>query len=141
MPGEMSLTSLLRDMQPVLRPAHYVFCTQQDASYGAFPETKPLATISEKEGLTLVLTKEDAERAGLAYDAAFRCITLQVHSSLEAVGLTAAVAQTLAAHGISANLLAGYHHDHLLVPQGEAEKALKLLRALSAQARPPSEPS
>ena len=60
----------------------------------------------------------------------FRCITLDVHSSLEAVGLTAACAQALAAGGISANVVAGYSHDHILVPAPRAQDALAALDAL-----------
>ena len=71
----------------------------------------------------------DAE--GLAYDAVFGWITLEVHSSLEAVGLTAAVSTTLAQAGISCNMLAGYFHDHLLVPVDRLDDALSLLRRLA----------
>ena len=71
---------------------------------------------------------------GLEPSAVFRCIRLNVHSSLQAVGLTAAISTRLARHGISANLLAGAYHDHLLVPAGDAERALCLLEELSSEA-------
>lgn len=134
MPGEIELRRLLQDLRPALRSESYVFCTLKGAIYGALNHTRPLAAITEAEGLTLIIPKEEADREGLSYEATFRCITLQVHSSLEAVGLTAAVAQTLAAHQISANMLAGYHHDHLLVPADDAEETMRLLLALSTQA-------
>lgn len=71
---------------------------------------------------------------GLEPSAVFRCIRLNVHSSLQGVGLTAAISTRLARHGISANLLAGAYHDHLLVPEGDAERALCLLEESSSEA-------
>ena len=91
-----------------------------------------LACFAEQEGLTLVLSKESADQEGLSYQGCFRCISLQVHSSLQAIGLTAAVASELASHGISANVIAAHHHDHVFVPSRDAEEALRLLEAMSA---------
>jgi hypothetical protein len=88
----------------------------------------PLATFREAEGLTLVLDKTDADLAGLSYDSLFSMITLTVHSSLDAVGLTAAVATKLAKYEISANVIAAYYHDHIFVQQDKAEQALAALQ-------------
>ncbi len=84
----------------------------------------------EAEGTTLVLPIDEAERAGLA--GSFRCswITLTVTSALEAVGLTAAFATALTQDGISCNVIAGFHHDHLFVPTGRAQAAMSALAAL-----------
>ena len=127
MAGETDLNALLGDLRPSLSPSTYVFCTIEGARYGDLAHTLPLSSITEREGLTLVMTKEHADQAELAYDGTFRCITLECHSSLEAVGLTAAVADVLSRHTISANVLAGYHHDHILVPADRADQALELL--------------
>ena len=127
MAGETDLNTLLRELNPALDPETYVFCTAPGARYGDLAETQPLATVAEAEGLTLVITPQAADQASLPYEGTFRCVTLTVHSSLEAVGLTAAVAQVLAAQGISANVIAGYHHDHILVPAARADEALRLL--------------
>ena len=127
MTGETNLDTLLKDLRPSLSSVLYVFCTVEGGRYGDLPHTEPLASIREDEGLTLVLPKDQADGAELAYEGIFRCITLTVYSSLEAVGLTAAVARVLAEHGICANVLAGYHHDHVLVPEARAEDALALL--------------
>ena len=54
-----------------------------------------------------------------------------MHSSLSAVGLTAAFATALGDAGISCNVLAAYHHDHILVPAEDAERALETLRELA----------
>jgi len=64
-----------------------------------------------------------------------RQITLTVHSSLEAVGLTAAFATELTRHGISANVVAGYYHDHIFVGAGDAERAVAALQGLSERHR------
>ena len=133
MTAETDLATLIRNLRPKMLPATYVFCSLQDANYGALAHTNPLACFAETEGLTLVMTKENADGEGLAYQGAFRCIGLQVHSSLEAVGLTAAVASELAAHSISANVIAGAFHDHLFVPSRHANQALHLLESMAAR--------
>ncbi|MBT8148211.1 MAG: ACT domain-containing protein, partial [Gammaproteobacteria bacterium] len=84
----------------------------------------------EDEGLSLVVTRFNAEQAEIAFDSTFRLLTLKVHSSLEAVGLTAAVSGALAEQGISANVVAAYHHDHILVPAHQAHDALAILQKL-----------
>lgn len=55
-----------------------------------------------------------------------------MHSALAAVGLTAVVSAALAQAGISCNVIAGYHHDHLLVPLDSVEEALTILRDVAA---------
>ena len=130
MAGEEDLDTLLALLQPSLLPGDFVFCTAANLKYGDFAELQPLASYQEEEGLTLVLAKQSADVAGLAYDAVFKCITLMVHSSLEAVGLTAAVSGKLAANGISANVIAAYHHEHVFVPKNKAQLALQLLTEL-----------
>ena len=89
------------------------------------------ASVVEPEGLSLVVCQEDADRLGLRYDFVARWIMLTVHSSLSAVGLTAAVSAALAEVGISCNVIAGRHHDHLLVPAARADDALATLARLT----------
>jgi hypothetical protein len=88
--------------------------------------------VREAEGLTLVLGLEDADRDGLEHAGALEWITLNVHSALDAVGLTAAFSTALAVAGLSANVIAGLHHDHVFVAAGQGEQALSVLRSLSA---------
>jgi len=129
MPGERDLTTLLSHLQPSLMPGVYVFCSV-DHDVAPMTDVQPLATVQEPEGLTMVLLVDDAERFGLSFHGRFRCIRLEVHSSLEAVGLTAKVATALAEHDISANMLAGAYHDHVLVPQDRAIDAIRQLQSI-----------
>ncbi|MDV3441300.1 ACT domain-containing protein [Pseudomonas otitidis] len=131
MAGETALSVLLRSLEPRLDDGDYVFCTLvSDAPTGC----TPVASIREAEGLSLILPREQADARDLPYDYVAAWITLQVHSSLAAVGLTAAVAAALAQADISCNVVAGYHHDHLFVPRERAECAVSILRALAASA-------
>jgi hypothetical protein len=132
MVGEKDLRKLMASLSPHLMDGDFVFCTIQDAKYGDFAELLPIASFCEDEGLALLVTKENADKAGLNYESIFKCITLKVHSSLEAVGLTAAVSDKLAERGISANVIAAYYHDHIFV---QAEKADAALSALSEFSR------
>jgi hypothetical protein len=91
----------------------------------------PIASIQEEKGLSLVIRREVAEDAQIPCEILLRKISLKVHSSLEAVGLTAAISQRLAEENISANVVAGHFHDHVFVPTLDAEKALLVLKSLS----------
>ena len=115
-------------MRPVRRPGAFVFVTVP-AAEPVPPEA--LASVVEEEGRTLVLERDEADRRGHAYGFVAAWITLEVHSALDAVGLTAAVSAALTDAQISCNVLAGHHHDHLLVPEDRADDALGALRALS----------
>ena len=130
MTGESDLTKLLATMRPQLNQGVYVFTTVPG---GAVPgDVAPVVTVVEPEGVTLVLTRTDADAAGLGYDYMAGWITLRVHSALEAVGLTAAVSVALAEAGISCNVVAGFHHDHLFVPHDRAAEAVAILEHLAA---------
>lgn len=132
MTGMANLQEILRSMAPVLVEGIFVFCTVT-GDYADYAQFRPLASFEELEGLSLVLRKEAAIEGDLPFQGEFRCISLTVHSSLEAVGLTAVVAGTLADAGISANVIAGFHHDHIFVPSDHASAALRALRDLSAR--------
>jgi hypothetical protein len=128
------LGELLRSMRPELLGGEFVYCTVAGAVVP--PEVQPVATVREDEGLTLVLSVEQAAAAGLS--GTFRCrqITLRVPSALDAVGLTAAFATALGNDGISCNVVAGFHHDHLFVPTADAQRAMTALKALAQAALP-----
>ena len=130
MSGTQNLNELLATMQPELIDKAFVFCTVA-GHFKQYIALEPIATFIESEGLTLVLTKDKADEAGLNYEGVFRQITLTVHSSLQAVGLTAAVSTKLTSKGISANVIAAYYHDHIFVSLEKAEQALLSLKELS----------
>jgi uncharacterized protein len=129
MPGEHNLEILLGAMAPALDPSEYVFCTA-DRILG-----EPLCAFREDEGWTLVLRREEAERLRVPHTFPCRRITLRIHSSLDAVGLLAAVAAELAAAGISVNVVSGYYHDHLFVPSSRAADALETLLRIARRNR------
>lgn len=130
MAGVRDLGELLHALQPSLTDEAYVFCSV-DGDVKAYIDLHPVAYFRETEGLTLLLEKEVALQARLVFEGVYRQITLKVHSSLDAVGLTAAVAGRLASEGISANVIAAYYHDHIFVPAEKAEQALASLQSLS----------
>ena len=127
MSGITDLNTLLQSMQPQLLETEWVFYSVK-GRLGDYLALNPIATFMEPEGLTLVLEKLEAIKAGLVFEQTFCQITLSVHSSLEAVGLTAAVAAKLTAKGISANVIAAYYHDHIFVPSAKASAALVALQ-------------
>jgi len=133
MTGEKDLQKLLASMSPELLEGEVVFCTFPGAQYGDHSALAPIAAIREAEGLTLVIPKSKADENKLRYESVFRQITLTVHSSLDAVGLTAAFAGKLTEHGISANVIAGFFHDHIFVQREHAERALDALKQLARQ--------
>jgi uncharacterized protein len=122
-PGERDLAALLATMEPLVRPGEFVYAVGEVDGAEAL--------VREQEGVSVVLERGRADELGLAYDFVAAWITLSVHSALEAVGLTAAVAAALTEAGISCNVIAGYHHDHLLVPADRADEAVAVLRGLS----------
>jgi uncharacterized protein len=119
--GETDLKVLLATMEPELFPEPYGFAVWE----GALP-FQPFATVAEAEGLTVV-----APLAALGGVDPWARISLTVHSDLAAVGLTAAFAGALGREGISCNVIAGVHHDHLFVQWGRREDAMAALRALA----------
>ena len=117
----------LKDLNPVLLEDEYVFCTFLSSIYGDHSKLNPIASFNEKEGLTLVVKKEIAKFNNLEFKGTFKCISLNLISSLTSVGLTALISKALADNEISANIYAGYYHDHIFVPLEKANDAFKLL--------------
>ena len=114
------------DLKPALCPEPYVFVTVPAPP----ADIEPFAVVREDEGLTLVLTQDQADRAGLGYDYRAARITLSIGSSLSAIGLTAEVSRMLAYAGISCNVIAGFRHDHLFVDVDRGAEAAAILRCL-----------
>jgi hypothetical protein len=118
---------MLAGMAPVLDARRWAFVVVEGA-----PPEEVFAIIREDEGMTAILPDPAGD---------FARITLTVHSALDGVGLTAAVAGALAERGIACNVVAGFHHDHLFVPWARAGEAVRALAALSTGAAAGEGPS
>jgi hypothetical protein len=129
MPGETNLTALLKNMTPVLNEGDYVYCAI--TSIQSIDTAHILGLFKEAEGCTIILEKEMADQLQLEYSYIAAWITLTIHSSLAATGLTAAFATALAQEGISCNVVAAYYHDHIFVAKEDAERAMAVLKRLS----------
>lgn len=127
------LNQLLASMEPVLKEEVFVFATLTASSQLPFDLIE--ASIKEEEGLSVLVTEKIAHTYGL--EAQFRSawITLNVHSDLAAVGLTAAFASALGEVGLSCNVVAGNYHDHILVPYDKADLAMRTLKGLQERAQ------
>jgi len=129
MSGEKDLQQLLKSMKPEHNSGDYVFCKVEDASQINLNEIVML--FKEKEAITLILEEETAVKLNLDYAVVMSWITLTVHSSLEAVGLTAAFSKALSENDISCNVVAAFYHDHIFVSKKDTAKAMEILNSFS----------
>lgn len=127
MAGLTNLHEILGALRPSVRQGSFVYVTLPTP-----PEVEAYARIVEDEGITLVVDQSTADEHGWEYEGVFAWITLQVHTSLTSVGITAAVSTALARVSISCNVLAGYYHDHLLVPAESVDEAIDVLGGLES---------
>ncbi|WP_299435125.1 ACT domain-containing protein [uncultured Aquimarina sp.] len=129
MAGEKNLITLIQKMTPELQPGEYVFATVK--TIDTIPRKDTICEFKEKEGITIVLERKKADNLNLDYKFVASWITLKIHSSLDAIGLTAAFSAELAAHQISCNVIAGYYHDHIFVNKRDGKKTIEVLKNLS----------
>lgn len=129
MKGETDLLIMIKGMKPILNKGEYVFASVKDTS--SIDRKFTLCEFKEKEGTTIVIERDKANALNLNYEFVAAWISLTIHSSLEAVGLTAIFSTELAKFGISSNIIAGYYHDHIFVDIKDAKKAIKVLTDLS----------
>jgi len=129
MNGETNLDTLLKTMRPKLNMGVFVFCLVKDLTLVNL--NKAVLFFKEEEGYTIIVKKEVADKLKLDYTFISSWITLTVHSSLEAVGLTAAFSKALADNGIGCNVVAAFYHDHIFVPIHDTEKAMAVLNRFS----------
>ena len=128
--------AMIARMNPRLDNETYIFGTLASISD---PPAELLASalslFQEGEGTSLIVPEKIADRHGLDTSQPMQRIILQVHSDLEGVGLTAAVATALTAAGIPCNMVAAFHHDYVFVPEDDAEDALECLQEVQKSAR------
>lgn len=129
MTGESNLVILLKNMKPKLHIGEYVFCSVKDLTLINLKEV--VLVFQEEEAITVIVKKETADKLKLEYSFIASWITLTVHSSLEAVGLTAAFSKALCDNGISCNVVAAFYHDHIFVDRKDAKKAMEILNRFS----------
>lgn len=130
MNGETNLQKLLEGMRPSMSEEIFAFATARSLD-DVPPSIHVIGSFVEDEGVTIIATADQLRRTSLAQSGPFAKISLAVHSSLTAVGLTAAIATALAGEGISANVVAGYFHDHIFVPWDQRSHALDVLANLA----------
>jgi len=131
MTGETDLKKLLQGLEPKLHEGEFVFCILD--SFERVFEFNPIGIFQEDEAVTVILPKAKADEVALPYSVLMAWITFTVHSSLEAVGLTAAVSKALTDARINCNVVAAYYHDHIFVPAKDAKRAMDVLEKLSKQ--------
>jgi hypothetical protein len=129
MSGEKNINALIKNVKPQVHPGQFVFVVVPEI--GDIPVSEILALFREEEGFTIIMKRKTADKLDLEYSFIAAWITLNVHSSLEAVGLTARVSKALTNSGISCNALAAYYHDHIFVPYKDRDRAVTALRNLN----------
>lgn len=127
--AETNLDELLKNLRPELNPGEFVFHSTPHVAQIDLENL--ICLFREKEGFTLIVEKQFADRNRISYTDTFSWITLQVHSALTAVGLTASFSTALSKEGISCNVIAAAFHDHIFVKKADAEKSIAVLKRLS----------
>ena len=129
--GISNLKTLLKQMKPKIVNGEFVFCTISKTRFSKL-KIKPLMMFTEEEGISIIVKRKIAENNSLSYSGIWSWIILTVHSNLSAIGFLSVITDTLAKSKISVNIVSAYYHDHLFVPIEKSDKALELLKGLTA---------
>lgn len=132
--AEKDLARLCQSLTPRLQLGEYVFCTLNEQACQSLP-FQPLCTFREEEGVSVIISRNQADALSLPYTQVWAWITCEVHSDLTAVGFLAAMTRILAEAGISVNAVSAYHHDHLFVLAKHAHKAMDVLQQFQQESR------
>ena len=125
---------MISGMTPTVRPGIYVFISTEDPTLVASLTSQAISIFEEDEGMSMLIPIDLAKKSGFSVDQPMSCITLNVYSSLEGVGLTAAVSTALGDNSIPCNMVAAFHHDHVFVPSEMCDRAMEVLTSLQKQA-------
>lgn len=126
--GETSLKECLKNLNPKLNIGDFAFCIVNDLTKINLGDV--IMVFREGEGITIILRKELADSLNLKYSFVSSWITLTVHSSLTAVGLTATFSKALSEKGITCNVVSAFYHDHIFVDKKDTEETLNILTGL-----------
>ena len=124
------LKDILGNLKPRILEGSFVFTTSNDELVHLMKTFKPIATFREEEGITLVISKDEADKFNIKYDSLFRCISLGVHSSLNSYGLISSISSELTKKKISSNVFSGFYHDHIFVQADLADTAIQVINSL-----------
>ena len=127
---KFELKDILGNLKPRILEGSFVFTTSNDELDHLMKTFKPIATFREEEGITLVISKDEADKFNIKYDSLFRCISLGVHSSLNSYGLISSISSELTKKKISSNVFSGFYHDHIFVQADLADTALQVINSL-----------
>jgi len=128
MSGSTDLKETLKSLKVTCDNVEYGFTSLEDTSKVSRDEL--LATFQEDGRLAIIAPVAYLQSQGVDYEGPFARLTIDLHTSLELVGLTAVIATKLAEHGVSANVVAAFYHDHVFVQHDLREKAIDLLISL-----------
>lgn len=129
MPDDTNPRLLIQNMEPELKEGEYVFASFSKEKI-INKKLNPICTFMEEEGISIIINRDEADLNTIQYESVFRMITLNIHSSLNAVGFIAKITSELANHNIGVNPVSAYYHDHLFVPSAKAEEAFAILSNL-----------
>ena len=127
---KFELKDILGNLKPRILEGSFVFTTSNDELDHLMKTFKPIATFREEEGITLVISKDEADKFNIKYDSLFRCISLGVHSSLNSYGLISSISSELTKKKISSNVFSGFYHDHIFVQADLVDTALQVINSL-----------
>jgi hypothetical protein len=117
-------------LNPKLNEKPYAFVDATDKAVISTVINHVVCIFRETEGVTAIITEEAANELELPVEFTAAWITLEAETELTDIGITAAFSKALGERGISCNVFAPIHHDHIFVPWENRDEALEILEKL-----------